>query len=168
MEAPLAIMPPPTKKVAPSTGSKRKATTSDTRRKRTLVKPTGELRRASSSLEAARAGKAPMPKTSAPKPAPSKTTETSGAPLRIERFSKLPPIKRPAGHYESSDDEEEAISTLIAEKKELQELYWDLNEKLEAILLEIKNRSDEIESLKFQLEQKGTKLAKKAGVSYAL
>jgi hypothetical protein len=41
------------------------------------------------------------------KPAPSrKELESSGAPLRIKRFRKLPWIKRPTGQYESSDDED--------------------------------------------------------------
>jgi hypothetical protein len=39
---------------------------------------------------------------------------------------------------------------------------------LEAILAEIKNLFDEIECLKFHLQQKVAMLAKKAGVTYAL
>ena len=35
-----------------------------------------------------------------------KESESSGAPLRIERFGKLPSIKRPTGQYESSDEED--------------------------------------------------------------
>ena len=41
------------------------------------------------------------------KTAPSgKESESSGAPLRIKRFRKLPPIKRLVGQYESSAKED--------------------------------------------------------------
>ena len=41
------------------------------------------------------------------KSAPSgKKSESLGVPLRIKRFRKLPPIKRPIQQYESSDEED--------------------------------------------------------------
>ena len=54
--------------------------------------------------------KKPMSKT-----APSgKETESSGAPLRIKRFRKLPPIRRPVGQYESSDEDTPSKGPSIA------------------------------------------------------
>jgi hypothetical protein len=46
-------------------------------------------------------------------PTPSeKESESSGAPLRIKRFRKLPLIKCPAGQYESCDDETHLLKVL--------------------------------------------------------
>jgi len=64
-------------------------------------------------------------KTLVSKPAPTrKESESSGVPLRIKRFRKLPPMKRPAGQYESSDEEDApskgpSIASLSAENDSL-------------------------------------------------
>jgi hypothetical protein len=111
----------------PTTGAiglKRKGSSINEPSKHSHVMPSGT--HASSSIPSARPslsytivrvckpkgvyGKALMHK-SAKKPksktAPSgKESELSDAPLRIKKFRKLPPIKRPARQYESSDDED--------------------------------------------------------------
>jgi hypothetical protein len=111
----------------PTTGAiglKQKTPNSSEPSKRSLVMPSGT--HASSFIPSARPspsytvvgirkpdgkyGKALMRK-SAKKPvselAPSrKGSESSGAPLRIKRFRKLPPIRCLVGQYESSDDED--------------------------------------------------------------
>jgi hypothetical protein len=57
-------------------------------------------------------------------PTPSrKESESSGAPLRIKRFRPRPPIRRPAGQYESSNDEDTTtIASLSAKNASLREL----------------------------------------------
>ena len=93
-------------------------------------------------------------------PSPSrKEPESSGMPLRIRRFRKLPPIKRPVGQYESSDDEDTpskgpSIASLSAENDSLRELLWGLNNSLAAKLIKIRDLVDDINSLRFKLDQK--------------
>jgi hypothetical protein len=108
------------------------------------------------------------------KMAPSdKGSESSGAPLRIKRLSKLPPIKRPARLYESSDEEDApskgpSIASLSAKNNNLRELLWSLNENLATQLIKIRDLVDDINSLRFKLYQKLAKVAKAAGVVDAL
>jgi hypothetical protein len=99
------------------------------------------------------------------KTAPSRReSESSGAPLRIKRFRKLPPIKRYAGQFESSDDEDApskgpTITSLSAENESLRELLWDLNDRLAAKLIKIRDLVNDINSLRFKLDQKLEKVA---------
>jgi len=133
---------------APQGGAKRKAPDISGPSKRSVVTPSGNtVSHASSSFHTIRPslsytvvgvrkpdggyGKVLMRK-SAKKPvskmAPSgKESESLGAPRRIQRFRKLPPIKRPIGQYESSDEEDTpskgpSITSLSSENASL----WDL------------------------------------------
>jgi hypothetical protein len=103
-------------------------------------------------------------------PTPSgKGLESSGAPLRIKRFRKLPPIRCPTGHYESSDDEDTpTITSLNSKNASLRELRWELNDNLAAKLMKVRDLVDDINSLHFKLDQKLEKVAKAAGVVDAL
>ena len=108
----------PTQPTTGPIGLKRKASNVSGPSKRPVVTPSGNtVSRASSSFQTARPslsytvvgmrkpergyGKTLMRKPAKKpvcKPAPSrKESESSGAPLRIKRFRKLPPIKRPVG-----------------------------------------------------------------------
>ena len=108
------------------------------------------------------------------KTAPSgKESESSGAPLRIKRFRKLPPIKRLVGQYESSAKEDTpskgpSIASLSAENDSVRDLLWSLNDSLATKLLKIRDLVDDINNLHFKLDQKLAKLAKAAGVVDAL
>ena len=71
------------------------------------------------------------------KPAPlgKEPLKSPSALLWIKRFRMLPPIKRPAWQYESSDEEDApskgpSIASLSAENNKLRELLWSLNENL--------------------------------------
>jgi len=102
-----------------------------------------------------------------------KGSESSGAPLRIKRFRKLPPIKRPTGQYESSDEEDApskgpSITSLSAKNDSLRDLFWGLNDNLATYLLNIRDLVDDINSLRFKLDYKLAKVAKAAGVVDAL
>ena len=94
------------------------------------------------------------------KPAPSrKESESSGAPLRIKRFRKVPPIKRPTGQYESSDEEDApskgpSITSLSTKNDSLRDLLWGLNDNLATNLLKIRDLVDDINSLRFKLDEK--------------
>jgi len=102
------------------------------------------------------------------KPVPSgKESESSGAPLGIKKFRKLPPIKRPTGQYESSDEEDTpskgpSITSLSIENDSLRDLLWSLNDSLATKLLQIRDQVDDINSLRFKLNQKLAKVAKVA------
>jgi len=108
------------------------------------------------------------------KPVPSgKESESLGAPLRIKRFRKLLPIKRPIGQYESSDEENTpskspSIASLSAENDSLRDLLWGLNDSLATNLLKIRDLVDDINSLCFKLDQKLAKVAKATAVVDAL
>jgi hypothetical protein len=98
-----------------------------------------------------------------------KGSESSGVPLRIKRFRKLPPIKSPIGQYESSDDEDTpTIMPLSAENASLQEFLWELNDNLAAKLIKVRDLVADINNLCFKLDQKLEKVAKAAGVVDAL
>ena len=103
-------------------------------------------------------------------PAPSrKKLEFLGAPLRIRRFRKLSPIKRPVGQYKSSDEEDApskgpSITSLSAKNDSLRDLFWGLNDNLATYLLNIRDLVDDINSLRFKLDYKLAKVAKAAGV----
>jgi hypothetical protein len=103
----------------------------------------------------------------------SKESKSSGAPLRIKRFRKLPLIKRPIGQYESSDDEDApskgpSIASLSAENAILWDLLWNLNDNLDTNLIKIRDLVDDINNLRFKLDQKLAKVAKAIGVVDAL
>ena len=88
-----------------------------------------------------------------------KESESSGAPLRIKRFRKLPSIKRPIGQYESSDKEDApsrgpSITSLSFENASLQDLLWNLDDSLAWNLLKIRDLVDDINSLRFKLDEK--------------
>ena len=106
-------------------------------------------------------------------PAPSDKGSEYGAPLRIKKFRKFPPTKRPVGQYESSDEEDAppkdpSITSLSAENDNLRELLWSLNGNLATKLIKIRDLVDDIKSLRFKLDQKLAKVAKVAGVVDAL
>jgi hypothetical protein len=108
------------------------------------------------------------------KPAQSgKESESSGAPLRIKRFRKLPSIKRPVGQYESSDEEDTpskgpSIASLSAKNDSLRDLLWSLNDRLATKLLKIRDLVDDINNLRFKLDHKLAKVAKATRVVDAL
>jgi len=93
------------------------------------------------------------------KPAPSrKESESSGAPLRIQRFRNLPPIKRPVGQYESSDKEDApsrgpSIASLSFENTSLWDLRWNLDDSLATNLLKIRDLVNDINTLHSKLDQ---------------
>ena len=100
------------------------------------------------------------------------STKSSGMPLRIKRFRKLPPIKQPAGQYESSDEEDTppkgpSISSLSIENATLRDLLWGLNDYLAKNLVKIRDVVDDIISLRFKLDQKLAKVARAVGVADA-
>ena len=108
------------------------------------------------------------------KPAPSgNKSESLDAPLRIKRFRKVPPIKRPTGQYKSSDEEDApskgpSIASLSTKNDSLRDLLWGLNDNLATNLLKIRDLVDDINSLRFKLDQKLAHVAKAAGVEHAL
>jgi hypothetical protein len=98
-----------------------------------------------------------------------KESESSGAPLRIKRFRSRPPIRRPIGQYESSNDEDTTtIASLSAKNASLWELLWELNDNLAAKIIKVRNLVDDINSLSFKLDQKLEKVARVAEVVDAL
>ena len=96
-----------------------------------------------------------------------KESESSGAPLRIKRFRKLPLIKRPTGQYESSDEEDTpskgpSITSLSIENDSLRDLLWSLNDSLATNLVKSRDLVHDINSLRFKLNQKLAKVDKVA------
>ena len=82
-------------------------------------------------------------------------------------------MKRPAGQYESSDQEDThskgpSITSLNSENASLWDLLWGLNDSLATNLIKIRNLVDDINSLCFKLDQKLAKVAKAVGVVDAL
>ena len=85
----------------------------------------------------------------------------------------LPPIKRPAWQYESSDEEDApskgpSIASLSSENASLRELLSGLNDSLASYLTKIRDLVDDITSLHFKLDQKLAKVAKATWVVDAL
>jgi hypothetical protein len=92
-----------------------------------------------------------------------------GAPLRIKWFRKLLPIRCLAGQYGSSDDEDTpTIASLSTENTSLWEFLWELNDNLAAKLIKVRDLVDDINSLRFKLDQKLEKVVRTAGVVDAL
>jgi hypothetical protein len=171
-------------------GLKRKAPVSSESSKHTNVTPSSNsVSQASSSIPSTRPspsytmvgvrkpdggyGKALMRKTAkkpVSEPAPSgKGSESLGLPLRIKRFRKLPPIRCPTRQYESSDDEDTpTIASLSTKNASLRELLWELNDNISAKLIKVRDLADDINSLRFKLDQKLEKVARATGVVDAL
>ena len=99
-----------------------------------------------------------LAKESVSKLAPSgKESKSSGAHLRIKRFRKLSPIKRPIGQYESSDEEDApskgpSIASLSAKNDSLWDLLWGINNNLATNLHKIRDLVDDISNLCFKLD----------------
>ena len=94
-------------------------------------------------------------------------------PLGLKGFRKLPPIKRPTGQHEGSDEEDTpskgpSITSLSTENDSLRDLLWGLNDNLATNLLNIRDLVDDINSLRFKLDYQLAKVAKAAGVVDAL
>ena len=60
------------------------------------------------------------------------------------------------------------LPSLLPENDSLQDLHWSLNDSLAAKLLKIRDLVDDINNLRFKLDQKLAKVAKAAGVVDAL
>ena len=100
------------------------------------------------------------------------STKSSGTPLRINWFKKLPPIKQPIGQYQSSDEEDTppkgpSLSSLSVENATLWDLLWGLNDCLAKNLIKIRDVVNDIISLCFKLDHKLAKVARVAGVADA-
>jgi len=135
----------PTRRTTDAISLKRKAPKASRSSKRSFVTPSGNtVSCASTSMHTARLslsytmvgmckldggyGKVLMCKPTKKlvnKPTPlGKESESSGAPLRIKRFRKLPSIKRSVGQYEGSDEEDapskgSSITSLSSENDSL-------------------------------------------------
>lgn len=110
---------------------------------------------------------------SKPKPPPKEQAESSSQSLKIKWFRKLPPIRRPAGQFESSDEEDApprvpSITSISSENVTLRKHIRGLNNRLADNLIKIKDLEDDINNLHFKLDQKIAKLARAAGVADVL
>jgi predicted RNase H-like nuclease (RuvC/YqgF family) len=95
-----------------------------------------------------------------------KKTESSSTLPRIRRHLPQPTIKRCAGQYESSDEEDDPniIAELLAKQASLRAELRVLEDDLEEKNTEIRNLSDDVNRFRFKFNTKLRKVAEALGV----
>ena len=96
----------------------------------------------------------------------SKEADSSSALHRIRRHLPRPSIKRRAGQYESSDEEDDPsiLADLKSEQASLRSVLRVLEDDLEEKHTEIRNLSDDINRFRFRFNNKLRKVAENLGV----
>lgn len=151
---PLALLPAnhhaPTNSAANITTAAR-SSTSNTNLKRKAPRGDGQGNHAGSKMS----GKA-------------KKEESSGTLPRIKRHLPQSSIRRRAGQYESSDEEDDssAIAKLLAEQASLHTELQDLENDLEEKNTKIRDLSDDINRFRFKFNLKLKKVARALGVDH--